>query len=81
MVQRYSRPMRAQRTADAAAHPGTKAASLSLEGRRSQAEALALETRWSFLERLAARLSDSRSDAPSLLPSREQPRRRVRGKT
>lgn len=57
MPRESRRPVAARRTADAAVDPGTKAGLVERESRRSKAEILALEGRWSFLERLYARPS------------------------
>jgi len=54
MLQPHSRAIEAHRTANAAVHPGTRSEFLSLQAPRSKAEFLALESRWSFLERLYA---------------------------
>lgn len=53
MLRKYSRPTETQRTAAAVTHPDTKAEVATLDGGRSRAELHALESRWSFLERLA----------------------------
>jgi len=54
MLRKSSRPKEAQRTVAAVTHPDTKAQLPALDGGRPRAEFHALESRWSFLERLCA---------------------------
>lgn len=54
MFRKSSRPKEAQRAVAAVTHPDTKAEVPALDGGRSRAELVALESRWSFLERLCA---------------------------